>query len=545
MAPNTLARRSSSVSPASLAVAALLAFAVPAAADDRPIYANPVLGYRVALPEGDWTFVRNPPFPLTDLVIFSPVDESNFVVHVDRAEAPAPTLEEGGLADAAAAWKASLLGNAYEEAGDVEARFEEFRGLPSYLFAADATAKGTLERRRLSRRFLVKGNVLFFIDTKRPAGAGEATVRGLENAERTFEFYEPAEIEGGRFSPRGQFFTVPLPEGWTVAESKSEGEIFRARLAGPQDALLSVEVARAPDEELLKEAASKSLAEFLVGSAGTAQGPVATANEKGIVTYGQDYAAGGRRGKAWVFAKERRLYKVRAEGGAARVLYEGLELLRDLSVDLEPEREAEREEREGERLYYAGDFERAAVHFERSLKSFSRNADARVFLGLIAYRAERWDEALLHLRGARALFPVSDSIQTSFARSALLAGHAALSEKPPDLAKARERFADAAPVAKRLGGELAEEAGIAWNAMGVQALSDGRYTQAADYLEKAIEVHDIPLYHDNLASIYFNEAVELANKGNIPRAKDRLRAALKAKPDFAEAMEALAKLGGR
>ena len=512
------------------------------------VFANPVLRYRVKLPEGDWTFVRSPPFPLTDLVVHATRDDAMLVIRVDRPADPVvPSPELAGAEALERTWRAELEIDHADPAA-FEVAYEPFGDRPAYRMSLTAQGRITGARYQLTRRYLVDREVVFVVDGRRPVDAAPATAQGLARAEASFEFYEPKERDGDLYSPIGQCFQVELDRTWWVTEAK-EAERARYRLAGPGDAYLEILVEEADEANLDATRATALLTEYLGSSA--ERDPTETANEKGLVTYRLDWKAGARRGHAWCFLRDRRLYRVRAEGpktgpglGQARALYERLEILRDYSVDLDDERKAFAEILEGKRLYNAGKLERSAVEFAQALQHWPRDSTSHNYLGLIAAAGERWEEAVSHFRAARALYPASIPVNLNYGQTLIRAGREALEAKPPDYVKARVWFEECESLCRRLP-QLAPEAATGLELIGLAALQEKRWASAERDLARALELDEKPEYRHNLALVHYEQGVEAALKGNLSKARSEFRQALEVKPDFAEARQAYEQVGGR
>ncbi|MBI4617942.1 MAG: tetratricopeptide repeat protein [Planctomycetes bacterium] len=537
---------------AAILLAVMAVLAGPARADDdHKTFSNPVLGYRVRLPEGNWVFVRNPPFPLADLVVYSADDDATLVVRVDETgETPEPSADLAGAQEAAAAFQTEIESD-HEAVADLEVRFEPFAGLPAYHISLSAAARAGGGRFHVTRRPFIKNGFLFRIDTRRGADAIESTVLGLERAEASFAVYDPDERDGELYAPTGEFFRIRIgPEWWVAAAPEGDGKRFRLR--GPDDAYVEIDVRPFRESGWSKAVASERLAALLAADVPGAQiGAALAANEKECVTYRVDYRHGSRRGYAWALVRNARLYRVRAEGPEkgpgtekARGVYEGMEILRDYALDIAPEREAAREDREGVRLYYEGKSERASVHFLRALECFPRDSFALNFLGSIDYDAGRFEDAVGRFRAARHLYPVSRTVTSNYGWALAEAGKAALAADPKDYARARGHFEEAAALSRRFP-ELAPAIGAGFHSLGFAEIAEKRWTQAQADIAKAIELEDAPTYRRNFAIACYNEAAELATHGSFPRAKAKLREALAMCPDFPEAKAVLAELEGK
>ncbi len=516
----------------------VLLLSAPAAADDPDLYVNPALGYRIRRPAGDWALVRTPPFPLTDVVLYSTADDAHLAVAVDRA--PDPGISPEGTALALEAWRRTVEVS-YRDLDETHGDYEPLDDHPAWSFSTAATDRLDGTRWRLARRAVHARGLAWLVDTRRPESAAPRTARALEAALASFEFYDPAERDGDLFSPAGWFVSLTVPAGWTSEETRA-GDRLEVRLDGGPSGRFALDVVRRKTGPLEKAEAERLLRERLAGA--VPAGPVAALNEKGLVAYSIACRSGPAEVRLWAFARERRLFLARAEG-AGRSVYDGLAVHADVSIDLDAEREAEADDLEGRRLFHEGRLERAAIAFARALEHFPRDATARNHLGLAALEGHRWDDAIRDFSAARALFPVSCPIQVNLGRARLMAGHARLAEVPPDLGGARRHFEDAAETAGRFREPLAAETAIAWNALGLAEMEKDRFTQAAADLERALEFDDEPVFRENLAAVYFNEACELAARGNLPRARTRLEEAIRLKPDFPEARDALRRIQGR
>ncbi len=527
--------------------------AAPAKEGRDETFRNGFLEYAVSRPGRTWIFVKSPPEPLADLVIYNARYEAEVTVLVLPDETPHLELREENLEFFLRAIEHKLR-EKYRKIRKVSSEAGKFKGLAAYEATYDAVSK--LNKRAYVFRYRVfkAKDRLYTIYNAVPTALFDRVEPELQSIADSFEFIEAKEFEGDLYSNFKFLYSVERPAEWSFSAA-ADGSSFVA----PDGRADFVVTARAfyGKESLAKIALDREgeLADSFDGFRKRSSKPVnllSTVVQE--LKYTDRTADGTRETREIILLSNTRLYLVQARrlssaaadhAAALRKAVGSFSVRRDLTSKATIE--------EGMRaieLFDKGDKEiiekrhEAAIDFYKAaIGIFPNFAVALNNMGVCYERRREHEKFFAHIQRAFNLFPEHVTVRRNLGAAYAYMGiektkSGKYSAAIRDFNKALKYNPEARGFEKNLA--------IAHFNEGINRLNEGSCAAATGSISRALKLDpNNQQYKRALSIAYYNLAVGYANRRQYPKAIIELNKSVRADPSNGQAKNLLAQLRQR